>query len=50
MSFTNFALIDWQRKGVEWALRLSPHYYNTSTEIETVINLIRTYLRQSTYE
>ncbi len=45
MSFTNFALIDWQRKGIDWALRLSPHYYNTSAEIETVSGLIETYLR-----
>ncbi len=41
MSFTNFALIDWKRKGVEWALRLSPHYYNTEAEIDTAIGVIR---------
>ena len=41
MSFTNFALIDWQRKGVEWALRLSPHYYNTDAEIDTAIDVVR---------
>jgi cysteine desulfurase / selenocysteine lyase len=40
MSYTNFALIDWQRKGVEWAVRFSPHYYNTEAEIATVIQLV----------
>ena len=44
MSYTNFALIDWQRKGVEWAVRFSPHYYNTETEIDTVVDLLHTYL------
>jgi selenocysteine lyase/cysteine desulfurase len=28
------ALIDFRKKGVSWALRLSPHYYNTEAEIE----------------
>ncbi|MBO0931153.1 aminotransferase class V-fold PLP-dependent enzyme [Fibrella aquatilis] len=41
MSFTNFALIDWERKSVEWALRLSPHYYNTEAEIDTAIGVIK---------
>ncbi|MBO0937103.1 aminotransferase class V-fold PLP-dependent enzyme [Fibrella sp. HMF5335] len=41
MSFTNYALIDWERKGVAWALRLSPHYYNTEGEIDTAIEVIR---------
>ncbi|XWW47471.1 aminotransferase class V-fold PLP-dependent enzyme [Fibrella sp. USSR17] len=45
MSFTNFALIDWQRKGIDWAVRLSPHYYNTAAEIDTVTDLLATYLR-----
>jgi selenocysteine lyase/cysteine desulfurase len=27
------ALIDFKAKGVEWALRISPHYYNTENEI-----------------
>jgi len=30
----NSALIDFSQKGVDWALRLSPHYYNTEDEIE----------------
>ncbi|MBL7776121.1 MAG: hypothetical protein JNK89_08975, partial [Saprospiraceae bacterium] len=31
------ARLDFARKGVEWALRLSPHYYNTESEIESAI-------------
>jgi cysteine desulfurase / selenocysteine lyase len=40
MSYTNFALIDWQRKGVDWALRFSPHYYNTEDEVDAVVDVI----------
>jgi selenocysteine lyase/cysteine desulfurase len=28
------AVIDFTEKGVEWALRISPHYYNTEEEID----------------
>jgi selenocysteine lyase/cysteine desulfurase len=28
------ALIDFEKKGVKWALRFSPHYYNTESEVE----------------
>ncbi|MAT54944.1 MAG: aminotransferase [Saprospirales bacterium] len=31
------ALIDFDEKGVEWALRVSPHYYNTEEEIEALV-------------
>ena len=44
MSYTNFALIDWERKGVTWALRFSPHYYNTDTEIDSVLAVMRRFL------
>lgn len=44
MSYTNFALIDWQRKGVTWAARFSPHYYNTDTEIDSVLAVMRRFL------
>lgn len=30
------ARIDFPRKGVEWALRISPHYYNTAEEIKRI--------------
>ncbi len=41
ISYRNFALIDFEKKGVEWALRISPHYYNTEKEIEMLINMLR---------
>lgn len=31
------ARIDFEEKGVDWALRLSPHYYNTKEEIDQAI-------------
>lgn len=36
ISLREYAVMDFDRKGVPWALRLSPHYYNTGAEIETV--------------
>ena len=35
------AQIDFPRKGVAWALRLSPHYFNTEAEIETAVAAVR---------
>jgi len=34
------ALIDFQEKGVDWAVRISPHYYNTKEEIDLAVNAI----------
>jgi len=34
------AQIDFSRKGVDWALRITPHYYNTEEEIESLIALL----------
>lgn len=34
------AQIDFPRKGVSWALRISPHYYNTEEEIEQFIRVM----------
>ncbi len=46
MSYTNFALIDWQRKGVAWAVRFSPHYYNTDHEIDTTLGVMTAFLTE----
>ena len=34
------ALIDFDKKGVEWVIRLSPHYFNTIEEIDQVSEII----------
>jgi len=39
----NFALIDFETKHVEWALRISPHYYNTEAEIECLLSTLKKY-------
>ncbi|MEV0174967.1 aminotransferase class V-fold PLP-dependent enzyme [Streptomyces sp. NPDC050803] len=36
LSFREFAQFDFADKGVEWCLRLSPHYYNTEEEVDHV--------------
>jgi selenocysteine lyase/cysteine desulfurase len=33
-SYRNFAVIDFDEKGVQWAVRASPHYYNSPNEID----------------
>lgn len=39
----HFALIDFETKQVEWALRISPHYYNTEEEINLLIHALKKY-------
>jgi selenocysteine lyase/cysteine desulfurase len=39
-SYREFAIIDFDEKGVQWAVRASPHYYNTLDEIETFIEVL----------
>ena len=34
------ALIDFDKKGVEWVIRLSPHYFNTIEEIDQISEII----------
>lgn len=34
------ALIDFEEKGLNWAIRVSPHYFNTLEEVERVSDLI----------
>jgi selenocysteine lyase/cysteine desulfurase len=36
-SYRAFGVIDFDEKGVKWAVRASPHYYNTLDEIEAFI-------------
>lgn len=36
------AVIDFDAKGVKWALRVSPHYYNTEEEVEVLIKALKT--------
>lgn len=43
VGYKNFALIDFEAKHVEWALRISPHYYNTEEEVQTLIHSLRKY-------
>ncbi len=39
----HFALIDFEAKHVDWALRISPHYYNTEEEVGILIQSLRKY-------
>lgn len=39
----HFALIDFEAKHVDWALRISPHYYNTEEEVEILIHALKKY-------
>jgi len=34
-------VIDFAQKGIEWALRLSPHYYNTEDEVHQAVLAVR---------
>jgi selenocysteine lyase/cysteine desulfurase len=40
-SFRAFGIIDFDEKGVEWAIRASPHYYNTIDELDIFIQSIK---------
>jgi selenocysteine lyase/cysteine desulfurase len=40
-SFRAFGIIDFDEKGVEWAIRASPHYYNTISEFDIFIQSIK---------
>ena len=34
------AVIDFSEKGIEWVVRVSPHYYNTKEEIDVFLNAV----------
>lgn len=40
-SYRAFGVMDFDEKGVEWAVRASPHYYNTLNEIEFFIETLK---------
>lgn len=40
LSFREFAQYDFVDKDVDWALRLSPHYYNTEDEVDEVADVV----------
>lgn len=40
IAFKNFALIDFTEKEVEWAVRFSPHYYNTFEEMDKIAEIL----------
>jgi selenocysteine lyase/cysteine desulfurase len=35
------AVIDFGEKGIDWAVRVSPHYYNTESEIDTLLEAVK---------
>ena len=39
-SLKHFALIDFTKKGVDWAIRFAPHYFNTMVEIDNVSDIV----------
>ncbi|GAA4363138.1 aminotransferase class V-fold PLP-dependent enzyme [Hymenobacter saemangeumensis] len=42
VSRRSFAILDFDRKGVDWAIRFSPHYFNTAEELEQVVSILAT--------
>jgi selenocysteine lyase/cysteine desulfurase len=40
-SYRAYGLIDFDAKGVSWAIRASPHYYNTTEEIDKFIEVLK---------
>jgi selenocysteine lyase/cysteine desulfurase len=45
-SYRAFGLIDFDEKGVKWAVRASPHYYNTVDEIDIFIESVKEIIRR----
>lgn len=35
------AILDFQEKGIDWVMRVSPHYYNVEEELERFIEVLR---------
>ena len=45
ISNRNAAVIDFDAKRVTWALRISPHYYNTEEEVERLSQALEEIVR-----
>jgi len=45
-SYRKFAVIDFGEKQVDWAIRASPHYYNTVDEINRFVDAVKEITRQ----
>jgi selenocysteine lyase/cysteine desulfurase len=45
-SYRNFAVMDFDEKKVSWALRASPHYYNTIGEVDSFIEELNIILKR----
>jgi len=43
-TFRDYAVIDFDEKEVRWAIRVSPHYYNTIEEIDDLAGSVRSIL------
>lgn len=43
-SLRNYAQVDFATKGVDWALRISPHYYNTENEIGLLVDALKDWM------
>jgi selenocysteine lyase/cysteine desulfurase len=41
LSSREVAQYDFADKGVDWCVRLSPHYYNTEDEVAAVVETVR---------
>jgi cysteine desulfurase / selenocysteine lyase len=39
-SLKSYAIIDFTKKGVDWAIRFSPHYFNTLEEMDRVATIL----------
>lgn len=40
LSFREFAVFDFGDKDIDWCVRLSPHYYNTEEEVDSVVQAV----------
>ncbi|HUQ80663.1 MAG TPA: aminotransferase class V-fold PLP-dependent enzyme [Gemmatimonadaceae bacterium] len=44
-SLREFGIYDFEAKGIETAVRLSPHYYNTEAEVDVAVEAVRELVR-----